>query len=118
MGVVEIEVRDQETPSDAAQALESLTRLRFAGPLTSVTAPSLRAQVRTAVRDGQTRMLIDLQAVTALDAAGIAALLEARRVLEAQPSGTLVLRANGVVCRALKDTGTLAAFALWNGPGM
>jgi len=29
-----------------------------------------------------------------------------------------VLRANGVVCRALKDTGTFAAFALWNGPGM
>ncbi len=63
-------------------------------------------------------MLIDLQAVTALDAAGIADLLEARRVLEAQPSGTLVLRADDVVCRALKDTRTIAAFALWNGPGM
>jgi hypothetical protein len=59
-----------------------------------------------------------LHAVTALDAAGIAALLEARRILETQPSGTLVLRANDVVCRALKDTGTLTAFALWNGSGM
>jgi anti-anti-sigma regulatory factor len=63
-------------------------------------------------------MLIDLTAVTVLDAAGIAGLLEASRVLEAQPSGTLVLRANGVVCRALEDTGTIAAFALCNGPGM
>jgi anti-sigma B factor antagonist len=95
-----------------------LTRLRLTGPLTSSTAPSLRARVRAAVRDGQTRLLIDLEAVTALDAAGIAALLEARRVLEAQPGGTLVLRANEVVGRALKDTGTFAAFAIWNGPGI
>ncbi len=64
-------------------------------------------------------MVIDLQAVTARDAAGIAALLEARRVLEAQPRGTLVLRANdAVVCRALKDAGTITAFALWTGHGM
>jgi anti-sigma B factor antagonist len=94
-----------------------LRHLRLAGPLTAVTAPSLRSRVCEAVRHGQVRMVIDLQAVTALDAAGIAALLEARRVLEAQPSGTLVLRANAVVCRALKDTGTIAAFALWAGRG-
>jgi anti-anti-sigma factor len=116
--VVETAVHDNLVMPDAAQSPYGLARLRFAGPLTAVTAPALRAQVRTAVRDGQTRMLIDLDAVTALDAAGIAGLLEARRVLEAQPSGTLVLRANDVVCRALKDTGTIAAFALWAGPGM
>jgi len=62
-------------------------------------------------------MVIDRRAVTVLDAAGIAALLEARRVLEAQPRGTLVLRANTMVCRALKDTATITAFALWTGPG-
>ena len=45
-------------------------------------------------------------------------LLEARRVLEAQPSGTLRRRANDVECRALADTGTVVAFALLNGPGM
>lgn len=111
-------MHDNEVTPDAAQSPYGLGRLRFAGPFTAVTAPALRAQVRTAVRDGQTRMLIDLHAVTARDAAGIAGLLEAHRVLEAQASGTLVLRANDVVCRALKDTGTIAAFALWNGPGM
>ena len=118
MGVVEIGVHERDTPADAAQARDGLAGLRFTGPLVSATAPSLRAGVRTAVRDGQTRLLIDLEAVTALDAAGIAALLEARRVLEAQPSGTLVLRVNEVVGRALKDTGTFAAFAIWNGPGI
>ncbi len=92
--------------------------LRLAGPLTAATAPSFRSRVREAVRDGQMHMVIDLQAVTARDAAGIAALLEARRVLEAQPRGTLVLRANAVVCWALKDTGTITAFALWTGHGM
>jgi hypothetical protein len=40
------------------------------------------------------------------------------RNFEAQPSGTLVLRANGVVSPALKDTETIAAFALWTGPGI
>ena len=118
MDAVDTTGAEAETTSGAAQTPEGLVRLRCRGSLTAVTAPSLRARVRTAVRAGQTHMLIDLEAVTALDAAGIAALLEARRVLEAQPGGTLVLRANGMVCRALKDTGTIAAFALWNGPGM
>jgi len=49
---------------------------------------------------------------------GLARLHVAVSLTEAQPSGTLVLRANGVACRALKDAGTIAAFALWNGPGM
>jgi hypothetical protein len=40
------------------------------------------------------------------------------RTFKAQQSGPLVLRANGVVCRALKDTETIAAFALWTGPGI
>jgi ABC-type transporter Mla MlaB component len=115
---VEIAVHAQEVTPDAAQSPHGLARLRFAGPLTAVTAPALRSQVRTAVRDRQTRMLIDLYAVTALDAAGIAGLLEAPRVLEARPSGTLVLRANGLVCRALEDRGRIAAFALWTGRGM
>jgi anti-anti-sigma factor len=103
---------------DAAQAPHGLARVRLAGPLTALTAPALRTRLREAVRNGQARMLIDLESVTAVDAAGIAALLEARRVLEAQPGGTLVLRANPVVRRALKDTGTIAAFALWAGRGM
>jgi ABC-type transporter Mla MlaB component len=63
-------------------------------------------------------MELDLQAVTVLDAAGVAALLDARRVLEAPTGGTLVLRANRLVCRALRETGTIAAFVLWTGPGM
>ena len=112
MSVVEVGVRDEQATSDA---LAGLVRLRVAAPLT---ASSLPAHVRSEVRDGRTRMLIDRRAVTALDTAGIAALLEARRVLEAQPRGTLVLRANAVVCRALKDTGTITAFALWTGRGM
>jgi len=118
MGVVESVVHEQDTPADAVQTRDGLTRLRFTGSLTASTAPSLRVQVRAAVGDGRTRLLIDLHAVTTLDAAGIAALLEASRILEAQPGGALVLRVNDVVGRALKDTGTFAAFAIWNGPGI
>jgi anti-anti-sigma factor len=118
MNAVEMAVHEDKATPDAAQAPHGLARVRLDGPLTAVTAPALRTRVRQAVRDGHARMLIDLELVTAVDAVGIAALLEARRVLEAQTGGTLVLRANPVVCRALKETGTIAAFALWTGHGM
>jgi len=118
MRVVESEIPMGPATPGVAPTGNGLERLRLAGPLTAVTAPDLRARIREAVAGGRTRLMIDLQGVTALDASGIAALLEARRVLEAQPSGTLVLCANAVVCRALKDTGTITAFALSPGPGM
>lgn len=112
-------MRDGGATLDRGRAPDGVACLRLAGPLTAVTAPSLRARVRQAVQDyGEARLLIDLQAVTAVDAVGIAALLDARRVLEAQTGGTLVLRANALVCRALRETGTFTAFTLWNGPGM
>jgi anti-sigma B factor antagonist len=101
------------------EAREGFTCVRLlAGPLTAATAPALRAEVRAAIEQGRTALLLDLDAVTGVDAVGVAALLEARRLLEAHAGGTLVLRANPIVCRALKETGALAAFALWTGPGM
>jgi anti-anti-sigma factor len=112
MSATAIEKKDEVGP------IEGLTRLRLAGPLTTATAPQLRARVRNAVQRGQARVMVDLQAVTGLDAAGIAALLDAHRTLLAQPGGTLVLRTNAIVCRALKDSGTITAFALSHGSGM
>ena len=108
---------DRRTP-EAGQALEGLTRLRLSGPLTVATAPQLRARIRRSVEQGHARVVVDLQAVTGLDAAGLAALLDARRTLLAQAGGTLVLRANRIVCRALRETGTITRFALSHGPGM
>lgn len=113
-----VAINEGQEAATGAGALEGLARVWLAGPLTAATAPQLRARVRDAVEHGEARLLVDLQAVTGLDAAGIAALLDARRLLEAQASGTLVLRVNGVVCRALKETGTITAFALDDGPGM
>jgi len=110
-------VADQESRLD--DAVEGFTCVRLtAGPLTAATAPALRADLRAAIDQGHTALLVDLDEVTGIDAAGVAALLEARRLLEAHTGGTLVLRANPIVCRALKETGTLTAFALWTGPGM
>ena len=118
MSAVAIEEREDRQTADAVQALEGLTRVRLAGPLTAATASALRTRVKDAVEHGHTRVVVDLQAVTGLDAAGLAALLDARRILHAQAGGTLVLRTNAIVCRALKETGTIAAFALSNGSGM
>lgn len=117
MSATAIEERDERT-SGAYQALEGLTRVRLAGPLTAATASTLRARVRQALERCRGGLVLDLQAVTALDAAGIAALLDARRRLHAQASGTLVLRPNAIVCRALKDSGTITAFALSTSSGM
>lgn len=61
---------------------------------------------------------IDRPAVRPRGGAGIAAHLDARRVLEAPTGGTLVVRTDGGECRALEEAGTIAAFALWNRPGM
>ena len=118
MSAVAIEEREDRETAEAVQALEGLTRVRLAGPLTAATASVLRARMKDAVERGHTRVVVDLQAVTGLDAAGLAALLDARRLLHAQAGGTLVLRANAIVCRALKETGTITAFALSNGSGM
>jgi anti-anti-sigma factor len=119
MSAIDAVTRTNTTTPAGARTLDGVAYLRLTDSLTAVTAPSLRAPVRQAVQgDGERRLLIDLQAVTSVDAAGVAAVLGARGVLEAQPSGTLVLRANEMVCRALKDTGTFAAFAPWNGSGM
>src|SRR5215510_3275654 len=108
-----------ELQAQTREAGHGFTRLRpLAGPLTAATAPALRAEVRTAIAQGRRALFLDLDAVTGVDAVGVAALLEARRLLEAHTGGTLVLRANPIVCRALKETGTLTAFALWTGLGM
>jgi anti-sigma B factor antagonist len=104
--------------SDRSQAADGATQLRVAGPLTAATAPELRTRLRDAVDQGHARVVVDLQAVTGLDAAGIAALLDAHRTIQAQTGGTLVLRTNAIVCRALRESGTIAAFALLNGSGM
>lgn len=118
MSAVTMDERDDRRTPEAGQALEGLTRLRLSGPLTAATAPRLRALVRDSLEQGHARVVMDLHAVTGLDAAGVAALLDARRLLLARTGGTLVLRANRIVCRALRETGTIAAFALSNGSGM
>jgi anti-anti-sigma factor len=107
--------RETFTRADQAHGLRSV---RFEGALTAATAPRVKAQIRDCVQRGDVRLLIDLQAVTAIDAAGVAALLDSQRVVECYAEGALVLRPNRIVRQALKESGTVAAFALWNGSGM
>jgi anti-sigma B factor antagonist len=86
-----------------------LRSLRIAGPLTAATAPDLRRRLREET-DGEGRVVLDLEAVTGLDASGVAVLLEAARVRNARGGRSLAVRLNPVVMRALKHTGTLTAF--------
>jgi len=96
---------------------EELVRARFGGELTAATSGRLRDLFREAVGRGETRLILDLQAVAAMDASGVAALLYGQRALDAG-GGRLVLRANRIVARALRESGTIPAFDIWNGAGM
>src|SRR4030095_4951046 len=56
------------------EAYEGFTCVRLlAGPLTAATAPALRAEVRAAIELGRTALLLDLDAVTGVDAGGLGA---------------------------------------------
>ena len=54
---------------------EELARARFGGELTAATAERLRDLFRQSVVRGETKVILDLHAVTAMDACGVAALL-------------------------------------------
>jgi len=92
----------------------SEAHVRLSGALTAGTAPQLLARLRAAVASGDTAVTVDLQAVSGFDAAGVAALLEARSLLQGTPGGRLVLRLNATAGRALKAAGVARAFVVWN----
>ena len=112
-----METADRQT-SPGGRALDGVARVRLWGLLTAATASQARARVQRALDQGHAHVLVDLQGVTRIDAVGIAVLLDARRLLQARTGGTLVLCANRIVCRALRTTRTIAAFALTAGTGM
>ncbi len=112
MNTVEIAAKTQEfSPAGAG---DDLVRLRLGGPLTTATAPRFRNLVRGYAKLGDVRLLVDLEAVPAIDASGIAALLDGLRVIGAHEGGVMVLRVNKTVSRALKVSGTISAFRLWD----
>jgi anti-anti-sigma factor len=95
------------------QAAGKLVHLRLRGPLTASTAPRLRSVIDAQANEPQCRLLVDLEAVTAVDASGIALLLEAQRAIEATATGRVFVHANPLVTWALKRSGTITAFRLW-----
>ena len=99
----------------AGTLVEGLTRLRLSGPITAATSAGAREALRESARRSDFKLLVDLQDVTALDASGVAALLEGRREIDGHAQGMMVLCANRLVIRALKQTRTLGVFDLCAG---
>jgi anti-anti-sigma factor len=93
-----------------AASIERLTRLRLAGPITAATSAGARQALRESAHRSDFNLLVDLQDVTALDASGVAALLDGRREIDGHAQGVMLIRANGLVIRALKQTRTVGAF--------
>jgi anti-anti-sigma factor len=95
---------------------DGLVHLRLREPLTASTASAFRRVIRSYAETGEPRLLLDLEDVPAIDASGVAALLEGQRAIEGQPHGVLFLRLNPTVSSALKRSSTIAAFRVWRGP--
>jgi anti-anti-sigma factor len=105
--------RQHRLAGPQAETLDSLERLRLHGPITAATSRRVR-QLFQEHADHEAGLLVDLQGVTALDATGVAALLEAQRAVRRE-HGVMVLRPNQIVSDALRHSGTISAFVLWNG---
>jgi anti-sigma B factor antagonist len=83
-----------------------------AGELHMSTAPALGAHLRAAVRDGASRLVIDLSAVQFIDSTGLGVLLNASREI-ARAGGELALVcSNPTVLRLFTITGTDATLAI------
>ena len=77
--------------------------VRVAGELDPDTAPKLDGELRDAVQaSGCVRLVVDLEAVTFVDSAGLAVLLDALQAMRAR-EGVLVLRNPSSLVRRLLD---------------
>src|SRR5579859_5991204 len=82
------------------------TVLTVTGPLDLTSAPQLTQAVQEEVRN-QTRLILDLESLTAWDAAGLAALITAQHQVSAAPAARLVLAAvPAQLEKHLRDAGT------------
>src|SRR5688572_26607189 len=97
-------------PTVAGALLEGLKHMRLAGPITAATSAGARQALRESAHRSDFKLLVDLQDVTALDASGVAALLDGRREIDEHAEGVMLIRANGLVIRALRQTRTLGVF--------
>src|SRR5687768_13376083 len=102
-------------PQVAEAPVKGLTHLRLAGLITAATSAGARQALRQSARRSDFRLLVDLQDVTALDASGVAALLEGRREIDGHAERVMLLRANRLVIRGLRQTRTLGVFDLCAG---
>ena len=117
MGVT-FQTRSAAAPADVAEGgaqgeTGDVVRLRLWGALTAATAAGVRELLHNYVGMGCFRVLVDLEAVESIDAAGVAALLDGRRLVEAGAGGAFYLRVGPTVSRALRQTGTFSAFRFW-----
>ena len=97
-------------PQVAEAPVKGLTHMRLAGPITAATSAGARQALRESAHRSDFKLLVDLQDVTALDAAGVAALLHGRREIDGHAQGVMLIRANELVIRVLRQTRMLGVF--------
>lgn len=76
--------------------------VRPEGRLDMVAAPGLREQLQTLVRGGDTRLVVDLSGVDALDSSGLGALISGLKAAR-QSGGDLLIVAPGEQARAVLE---------------
>jgi anti-anti-sigma factor len=102
------------TLAAAPEGVPGSVLVRLSGPLTAATAGAARTRFQECADRGDRSVVVDLLGVSALDACGVAALLDGQRRLVAHGGG-MALRVNRIVSHALKASGTIAVFQVYGG---
>jgi anti-sigma B factor antagonist len=108
----------EDLVSIAVSASAVSLRLAVAGEVDSSSAPALRTAVDDAFAAGVSELVVDLDAVTFLDSAGLCVLAGAHRRAEEERVRLRVLASNRAVIRPLQITGLWDLLAVEQvGPG-
>lgn len=92
----------EPTPSSGAEGKTAV--VAASGELDLATGPALRREVERLFGKGQTKVVVDLDAVTFMDSSGVSALMEAFRSAEAIGASFSVMRPQSQVQQVLEIT--------------
>jgi anti-sigma B factor antagonist len=102
------------TPSSLCMGADGCVSLRLAGEIDVTNADQVEASLKEATREGPAELLLDLQAVTFLDTAGLRLILMAHRWQTRAGRAFRIILAEGenAVRRVLETSGLLGLLGL------
>jgi anti-sigma B factor antagonist len=94
---------------------ESIELLAVSGELDLSNSTELRRRVERAVREGRTRIVVDLGGLTHMDSSGLAALIDSHQLAEARGGRLVLVITSESVRRTLEVRGLDRLFVMVDG---